>query len=359
MPTAQQIIEDIKKGKYYPVYFLYGEEPYYIDMISDFIEQNVLAESEKAFNLQIFYGKDTDPVTIIETARRFPMMASHQVIIVKEAQEMIKPKEFSEQQYAPRNGTKSKSSKTKKPPLVEYIDQPSPSTILVINYKYRKPDRRTKFYQTLSKSEHCLVFESKKLYDNQIPEWIINYASRKGLTIDYNTAMLLSEHIGNNLSNIVNELDKLVVSLPEKERRITPEYIEKYIGFSKDYNNIELQKAIIDKNILKANRIIFYFCKSNKEHPFILTISYLYYFFSKLLIYINLRKEPRAKIASALKIPEYFLKDYERAAHQFTFHQITGIVTLLREMDARAKGMGNTTATECDLLKELIFKILH
>jgi len=336
MSSATQIIEDIKKGKLYPVYFLCGEEPYYIDIISDYIEKNVLSEDEKAFNLQICYGKDSNPLTIIETARRFPMMASCQVVIVKEAQEI-----------------------NKTDPLTDYIKQPSPTTILVLNYKYKKLDKRTRFYQAISKTQTCLYFESKKLYDNQIPDWIITYASRKNLSMDYNSALLITEHIGNELSNIVNELDKLAITLPEGTKRITPEHIEKYIGFSKDYNNIELQKAIINRDVLKANRIVFYFCKNSKDHPIQLTVSYLYFFFSKLLAYLSVKKLPRTKIAEILKTKEFFLKDYEKAAQSFTYYKITEIISLLRETDARSKGIGNITATSCDLLKELVFKILH
>ncbi len=336
MPVAEQIVADIKKGKYYPVYFLYGEEPYYIDQISDYIEKNVLSEGEKSFNLQIFYGRDSSPLAIVESARRFPMMAKHQVVIIKEAQEI-----------------------NKSDPLTEYIKQPSPNTLLVINYKHKKIDRRTKFYQSLSKSPQCLLFESKKLYENKVPEWIIQYVSQRKLSIDIDAALLLTEYVGNNLSNIVNELDKLMITLPEKVNRITPEHIEKYIGFSKDFNNLELQKAIINQDILKANRIVFHFCKNTKDHPIQLTVTYLYYFFSKLLIYYTVKQQPRNKIASVLKISEYFLKDYEKAARRYSYSKAISVISLLRDMDAKSKGIGNVSASVCDLLKELIFKILH
>ncbi|MCD6202415.1 MAG: DNA polymerase III subunit delta [Bacteroidales bacterium] len=336
MLPATQIIEDIKKGTIYPVYFLCGEEPYYIDVLSDFIEKNVLSEQERAFNLQIFYGKDSDPLTIIETARRFPMMANRQVVIVKEAQEM-----------------------NKTDLLTNYVKQPAPTTVLVLNYKHRKLDKRTKFYQAVSKSKTCLYFESKKLYDNQIPDWIIKYASRKNLSLKYDTALLIAEHVGNDLSHIVNELDKLAITLPAGIKQVLPEHIEKYIGFSKDYNNIELQKAIITRDILKANRIVFHFCKNSKDHPIQLTVSYLYFFFSKLLAYHSVKKLPRARIAEILKTREFFLKDYEKAAQRFSYSRVEQIISLLHETDARSKGIGNISATPCDLLKELIFKILH
>ncbi len=318
------------------MYFLCGEEPYYIDAITGYLEKNVLSEEEKAFNLQIFYGKDGDPVKIVEAARRFPMMAPRQLVIVREAQELAKTD-----------------------PLTEYLKQPSPTTVLVLAWKHKKVDKRTKFYQTLTRSESCLYFESKKLYDNQVPEWIIKYASRKKLSMDYHTAQLIAEHVGNDLSNIVNELDKLAVTLPEGTANITPDHIEKYIGFSKEYNNIELQKALTGGDIRKANRIVFYFCKNNKDHPIQLTVSYLYYFFSRLLAYHTLKKLPRARIASTLKVREFFLKDYELAAHRFNYLRTVEIISLLRETDVRSKGMGNITATPCDLLKELVFKILH
>ena len=341
--TAEQIIAGIREGKFHPVYFLMGEEPYFIDLITDHIEQHVLPEEMKAFNQQIFYGKDSDLRTVLETALRHPMMSERQVVIVKEAQELrLKTTEEEE-----------------KDPLINYLEHPNPATVLVFAYKYRKLDKRTKFYKTLQKSPHCLVFESEKIRDYRIPEWIISYFSGKGMSIDMKAAMLLTEHVGNSISNIVNELEKLVISLPQGSKRITAGHIEKYTGYSKDYNVFELQNAIIAGDIKKANRIVFYFCKNPKDHPLTVTIAVLYQFFVKILNLHALGQQPRGKLAAALRIPEFYLKDYEKATRRFSVNKLTRIISALRKTDARSKGIGNVSSGPCDLLKELVFYILH
>jgi len=328
----EDIIKDLKNKQYKPIYFLYGDETYFIDIITDYIAENVLSESEKAFNQTILYGKDIQTEDIDSAARRFPMMAEHQVIIVKEAQNIKKIEN-----------------------LVYYAQKPLNSTILVINYKYKKLDKRTKLYKTLGKDS--VLFESKKLYDNKIPAWITSYLKNKKYSIDLIATNLLAEFLGNDLSKIANELNKLAISLPEGSK-ITPEIIEKNIGISKDYNNFELQNAIRQKDILKANRIINHFTSNPKDNPIVLTITSLYFFFSKVLAYHFLKDKNPRNVASVLKVNPYFVKDYEATARKYNRQKVLYIITLLREYDMKSKGYENNAA-HGDLLKELIFKILH
>ncbi len=334
MKDFEKIMTDLRNKVFQPVYFLMGEEPYYIDKISDYIEKNVLNEAEKSFNQTVIYGLDTDIENIIATARRYPMMSEYHVVIVKEAQNI---KNIDN--------------------LVYYVEAPLKSTILVINYKYKKLDKRTKFYTTLSKN--ATVFESKKLYDNQIPDWISGYLKQNGFGIQPEAAVLLSEYLGNDLNKIVNELEKLKISIPENEKRINAIHIEKNIGISKDYNTFELQHALISRDVLKANRIVNYFGKNPKSNPMVLTITSLYYFFSRVLIYHSLKDKSRNSVASALKINPYFIQDYQRAANSFSFRKTRYIVSLLREYDLKSKGIGNLSNPEGELLKELVYKILH
>ena len=339
---VDQTISEIRKGKFFPVYFLAGDEPYFTDQITDLIENHALPEEMKAFNQQIFYGKDSDLRTIIETALRHPMMSDRQVVIVKEAQDLD-----------------MKISEEEKNPLENYIENPNPATVLVFAFKHKKFDKRTRLFKTLKKSEHCVFFESNKIRDYKIPDWIREYFSEKGFSLDTKAAMLLAEHVGNSISNIVNELDKLVISLPEESREITAAHIEKYTGYSKDYNVFELQNAIIAGDVVKANRIALHFCKNTKQHPLVVTLAVLYQFFIKIMLYQRLRHLSRREIASTLRVSEYFLKDYEKASRRFSPGKLAGIIAALRKTDARAKGIGNVSAGDCDLLKELLYYILH
>ena len=258
--TFEQILTDLKNKIYKPIYFLSGEEPYFIDLITKYINDNVLTEAEKSFNQTVIYGKDTDIYTVINTAKRFPMMANHQVVIVKEAQNI---KNIDD--------------------LVHYAVAPLKSTLLVINYKYKTLDKRKKLYKALS--DNGVLYESKKLYDNEVPGWINAYLKKKNRSIDPGAAALLNEYLGNDLSKIANELDKLIITLPDGEFNITSNHIERNIGISKDYNNFELHKALTQKNVLKANRIVNYFSQNQKDNPFTMTIATLYHFYSKVLSY--------------------------------------------------------------------------
>ena len=332
--TYEEIISDLKKRIFKPVYFLAGEEPYYTDLITNYIEDNILPESEKAFNQIIYYGEDTTIPAIIETSRRFPMMSSHQVVIIKEAQTLKKIDD-----------------------LIYYLEKPLLSTILVINYKYKVIDKRTKLFKALE--NRAVYFESARLRDYQVPGWIESYLMTKGIKTDPNASAMLTEYLGTDLHKIANELDKLIITLPAGKPLITSALIEKNIGISKEYNNFELQKAIGERNVLKANMIINYFGHNPKDNPITLSLASLYSFFSKLLTYHYLPDKSKNNVAAILKVNPYFVRDYEVAAAKYTASKTVSIISMLRIYDMKSKGYGNLSTEPGDLLKELVFKILH
>ena len=332
--TSENILNNLKNKVYTPVYFLMGEEPYYIDVISDYIQHNVLDEMQREFDQTVLYGKETDMRTVINAAKRYPMMAQYQVVIVKEAQ-LIKDWDN----------------------LLFYLQQPSKSTILVFCYKYGTPDGRKKWFTELKKQ--AVVFESPKVRDYEINAWISRYTKSKGLTIDEKAIFMLGEYLGTDLSKITNEIDKLLITKPIGSERITPEIIEKNIGISKDYNVFELQSALINRDVMKANRIIRYFAENKKANPLIMVLSQLFNFFSNLMLYHYLPDKSQMTVASELKVNPYFVKDYQKASQVFGAWKTMFIIGYIREIDARSKGVENTSADEGDLLKELIFKILH
>jgi DNA polymerase-3 subunit delta len=332
--TYEEIISDLKNRIFKPVYFLAGEEPYYIDLITDYIQEKVLPESEKAFNQIVMYGDDTNISSIIDTARRFPMMSSHQVLIIKEAQSLKKIED-----------------------LVIYLEKPLLSTILVFCYKYKTIDKRTKLFKVLE--SHGVYFESARVRDYLIPPWIERYLMLKGIKTDPSASAMLTEYLGTDLHKIVNELDKLIITLPAGKPVITTEIIEKNIGISKDYNNFELQKAIGDKNILKANMIVHYFADNPKDNPIMLSIASLFGFFSKLLTFHYLTDKSRNNVAAVLKVNPFFVKDYESAASKYNVNKTVYIISLLRTFDLKSKGFCDPGTDPGDLLKELVFRILH
>jgi len=332
--TYEEILADLKNRIFRPVYFLAGEEPYYIDMIVDYIEDKVLEESEKAFNQIVVYGDDTNIQAVMDTAKRFPMMSSHQVVIVKEAQSLKKIEE-----------------------LAAYVEKPLNSTILVFSYKYKTLDKRTKLVKLLE--SQAVYFESQRLRDYQIPAWIERFLMKKGIKIEPNASAMLTEYLGTDLHKIVNELDKLIITLPAEKPLITTSLIEKNIGISKEYNNFELQKAVGERNILKANMIISYFANNPKDNPITLTIASLFGFFSKLLTYHYLTDKSKNNIAAALKVNPFFVKDYETAAQKYNISRVVAIIALLRNYDVRSKGYGDPGTEPGDLMKEMIYKILH
>ena len=334
MDEVKQIVGDIKKGQVKPIYFLMGEEPYYIDAIATYIENNVLAEEEKGFNQMVLYGRDVSVEDIVSNAKRFPMMAERQVVIVKEAQELSR--------------TIDK--------LESYAANPQPSTVLVLCYKYKKLDKRKKLYKTVGKSG--VLFESKKLYDNQVPDWIRRVLKGKNYSISPKAAQMLVEFLGTDLGKINNELQKLQLVLP-KGTEITPQHIEENIGISKDFNNFELRKAIAERDIMKANRIVYYFAQNPKDNPLVMTISLLYNFFSQLLQYHALPDKSQFAAAKALKINPFFVKEYQTAGKHYPMRKVSQVVGLLREADVKSKGVGASNLPQGDLLKELLFKIMN
>ena len=332
--TYEEIISDLKNRIFKPVYFLAGEEPYYIDLITEYIQEKVLPEDEKAFNQIILYGDDTNIPAIIDTARRFPMMASHQVLIIKEAQSLKKLDD-----------------------LVIYLEKPLLSTILVFSYKYKTIDKRTKLYKTLE--SNGVYFESARIRDYLIPAWIERYLMGKGIKTDPSASAMLTEYLGTDLHKIVNELDKLIITLPAGKPFITTALIEKNIGISKDYNNFELQKAIGEKNILKANMIVHYFANNPKDNPITLSIASLFGFFSKLLTFHYLTDKSKNNAAAVLKINPFFVKDYENSASKYNVSKTVKIISLLRIYDMKSKGFNDPGTDPGELLKELVFRILH
>ncbi len=333
MMKFEQILGDLKNKIYYPVYFLAGEESYYIDTISDYIEDHVLSEVEKEFNQTVVYGRDTDVQSIISMAKRYPMMANYQVVIVKEAQNIQKIEE-----------------------LASYVENPLNSTLLVINYKYKKADKRKSFFKQVEKKG--VLFESKKLYDNQVASWINTYVAQRGFKITPKASAMLAEFLGTDLSKIVNEVNKLVLNVPESSE-INDELVERNIGISKDFNIFELQNAIGTRNILKANQIINYFAANPKDNPLPKTVTMLNSYFSKILIYHQLEDKSRNNAAAALSVSPFFVKDFQDAARNYSLGKLVKIISLLREYDLKSKGVGNISTSEGELQRELLFKILH
>ena len=333
MDEVGKILIDIKNGNTKPVYFLCGEETFYVDEITRHIEKEVLTEEERGFNQVVLYGKDVTIDDIIGNAKRYPMMSEKQVVIVKEAQHLSRTIEN----------------------LTSYCENPQPSTVLVICYKYKKLDKRKKLHKVINKLG--VVFEGKKLYDNQVADWIRRNLKSKGFTISHKATVLLVEFLGTDLSKIDNELKKLQFVLP-KESEITPEDIEQHIGISKDYNNFELKKAIGEKDILKATKIINYFSQNPKDNPFVLTVTLLHSFFSQLLQYHGLNDHSPKNVASALRINPYFVDEFHTAARNYPMKKVSNVVASLREMDLKGKGVGANGISQADLLKELLVKII-
>ncbi len=336
------IMENLRKKVYHPIYLLQGEEPFFSDQVSNYIEKNVLTDAEKGFNQTIFYGKDTEEKTIIDTALRFPMMAEKQVIIVKEAQTLRKIED-----------------------LDYYIKRPLASTILVINYKYKTLDGRTKFFKNIQK--HGVVLTTKKLYDNQVPAWVGQYLKQFGYTITPQASQILTESLGTKLSVVSNELNKLVVAV-QNTNKITPEHIEKHIGLSKEFNVLELQDALGTRNVLKANRIVNYFSANPEKFPVQMIIAGLFGYFSKVFSSHFIRDRSDEGIRAAMNLHPFYAKKIAAASRQYTPAKLYEIIGMLREYDLRSKGIdirkgrGFHTAPLSkpeNLPREMIYKILH
>jgi DNA polymerase-3 subunit delta len=334
MDEAVKIVNDIKNGQIKPIYFLMGEEAYYIDKIADYIEQNVLTEDEKGFNQTVLYGRDVTIEDIISTAKRFPMMAERQVVIVKEAQDLLRTIEQIER----------------------YTDDPVPTTVLVFCYKYKTIDKRKKFTKNIEKIG--VLFESKKLYENQVGDWITRLLKSKGYGIEPKATAMLVEFLGTDLSKINNELEKLQIVLP-KQSTITAKDIEENIGFSKDFNVFELRKAIGERNQLKAYQIVQYFSENPKENPILMVTALIFGYFQQLLQYHGLKDKSSKNVAAALKISPYFTKDYELAARNFPMKKVSAAIAKLRDMDVKSKGVGAANLPLNDLYKELLTTLFN
>ncbi|MBY8961648.1 DNA polymerase III subunit delta [Flavobacterium sp. D11R37] len=334
MDEVLKIVNEIKSGIIKPVYFFMGEEPYYIDKLTEYIEDNILSEEDKGFNQMVLYGKDVTIEEVVANAKRYPMMAERQVVIVKEAQELSRTIEK----------------------LESYAENPQPTTVLVFAYKYKTLDKRKKLIKNVIKNG--VVFESKKMYESQVADWIKRVLSGKGYGIEPKAAAMLVEFLGNDLSRISNELDKLAIILP-KGHTISPKDVEDNIGISKDYNIFELRKAIGERDQLKAYKIANYFAQNPKDNPLVMTTGLIFGFFSQLLQYHGLKDKSPGNVSKVLRVNPYFLKDYDIALRNYPMKKVSSIVAALRDIDVKSKGVGANAVSQHDLLKEMLVKIFN
>jgi DNA polymerase-3 subunit delta len=332
--SAQQLLVDIEQDRIKPLYFLMGEEPYYIDLISNTLVDKLLDEAQKDFDLSVLYGKDVDLKDVIVLARQYPMLAPKKVVWLKEAQEANHMDD-----------------------LIHYIHKPMPTTVLIINYKNGTLDKRKKLVTELE--EGGFLFESKKMFDSELPDWIEQQLKKKGFFIDVKAVSLLAEFVGNDLTRLEGELNKLLVALPKEEKKITSTHIEQFIGISKDYNEFELLDAVARKDVLKANRIAVFFSDNSKNHPFIRVVAMMSNFFINLMYYHYLVDKSSVKVASELGVPYGMVKLYESAAKYYGGTKTMHIIHTLRQFDAMSKGIGARANDESELLKELLFRIMH
>jgi DNA polymerase III subunit delta len=330
--SVEKIIGDWKKQRFKPVYWLEGEEEYYIDKLVYYAEHQILSEADAAFNLTVFYGKDADWTAVINACRRYPMFAERQVVLLKEAQQM-------------RDLDK----------LESYIDKPLSSTVFVVAYKEKKVDGRSKLAKVLK--EKAELFSGKKMYENQLPEWTAELIRSKGFAIDQRALFLLVDHIGNNLSRIDHEIDKLLVNLSGRNT-ITEDDIERYVGVSKEYNVFELQDAFAKKDKVKAIRIVQYFESNPKAAPIQLILPSLYNFFSKAYMVVGHMGMDEKQIAGAIGVNIFFVKDYLTAARNYNFEGIESALLLLHTYNLKSIGVNSPPTADASLLKEMTAKIM-
>jgi DNA polymerase III subunit delta len=336
---VKKILADIKARKYAPVYFLQGEETFYIDLISDLVESSVLSEAEKGFNQVLVYGKDATMATILTHARRFPMMSERQVVIVKEAQDI--------QDLNKEIGGKL---------LLDYLSKPVPSTVLVFCHKHKTLDKRKELGKKIDQLSVCVV--SKKLYDNQLPEFVAEYSRDKKIAMDERAVMALCEYVGNDLHRLANEIDKLVIGL-QPGTSITAEVVMSQVGVSKEYNIFELQKAIVQRDPFLANKIVNFFESNTKKNPIIPVVAFLYSFFSKVLAASQAADKSDKGLVSALKISPYAARDYATALRQYPQEKLMTIIGNLKDADLKLKGVNSGSDTEGQIFRELVYRILH
>mgnify|MGYP000600923384 FL=1 len=333
--TYEEIVRNLKNEVYSPIYFLMGEEDYYIDRISDYLVNHALTETEKEFNLTVLYGADTDIATVINAAKRYPMMSKYQVVVVKEAQHLRNIEE-----------------------LTYYLQKPLASTILVFCYKHGALDRRKKITAEIEKAG--VLFESKKLKEAQLPGFISSYLKRKQVEIEPKASEMMAEFVGADLNRMAGELEKLIITLPAGQKRITPELIERNIGISKDYNNFELRNALIAKDVLKANQIVKYFEENPKNNPLQVTLAVLFNFFANLMLAYYAPEKTDQGIATQLGLRSpWQSKDYMIAMQKYSGVKVMQIIGAIRECDAKSKGIGNPSTPDGELLRSLVYMILH
>lgn len=333
--TYADVLAELRAKQYRPIYYLMGDEPYYIDQISNYIIEHVLTPEEKEFNQTVVYGSDVDIATIINAAKRYPMMAEHQVVVVKEAQDVKNMDELS-----------------------FYLKHPMPSTVLVLCHKHGSLDRRKKLAGEIEKVG--LLFESKKIKEGQLPAFITGYLKQKGVDIEPKAVAMMTECVGTDLSRMAGELDKLIITLQNNQTRVTSEQVEKNIGISKDYNNFELRAALVEKDVFKANQIIKYFEENPKLNPIQMTLPILFGFFSNLMLAYYAPEKNEQGVASflGLKTP-WQAREYLAAMRKYSGVKTMHIISAIREADAKSKGVNNSSISNADILKELIFMILH
>ncbi len=337
--SPESVLQKLEKKEYTPVYFLQGEENYYINKIAGEIEEKALPEENKPFNLTILYGAENNLAEVIGYAKRFPVMSPLQVIIVKEAQDM-------------KDMSKEKGEEM----LIKYAINPVPSTILVFCYRGKKLDKRKTLFKTIDK--HSVVVESDKIYDNQVPAWVKTYVESKGHTVDINAQQLLADNIGNDLERLSNEIDKVLINFKEPIQ-ITTTIVSKYVGISKEYNSFELQKAIAMRNIVKANKIIKYFADNPKSNPVIPIIALLFNYFSKLLVIHKTSVKKESDLSRIIGVPPFFIREYIQAARIYSLKKVIDNIHYIREADLMSKGIGVSNIKEGEILKELVFKLMH
>lgn len=334
--TFDSIMHDLKQRNYLPIYYLMGEESFYIDKISDYIAENVLTPEERDFNMTVMYGADVTGKDVVEVARRYPMMSEHQVVIVKEAQKL--------------KGLE---------PLEKYVEKPLASTILVFCHKYGVADRRKKVYSEMAKVG--VVFESKKLRDRDLIPFIGKYLQARGASIDPKSEQIIADSIGPDLNRLTSELDKVLIALPADDKRVTPEVVERQIGVSKDFNTFELRDAIVNRNVYKANQIANYFDINPKAGSFYQILPLLFNYFQNLMIafYCPQRASQEA-VAKWLDLKSpWAAKDYMTGMRNYSGMKVMQIISKIREIDAKSKGIDNPNTPSGELMKELIFFILH
>ena len=330
---VDKIINDWKKQKFRPIYWLEGEEEYYIDEVMKYAEHHILNEQEAGFNLTVFYGKDAQWPEVLNACRRYPMFAEKQVVLLKEAQQM---KDIDK--------------------LESYIENPLDSTIFVVSYKDKKVDGRSKLAKILKQKGEMVT--TKKMYDNQLPDWTNNHVQSLGYTISQKALMLLIDHIGNDLSRLVNEIDKIQVNL-QGRKNITEDDIEQFVGISKEYNVFELQAAMAQKDLYKAIRIVTYFEANPKAGPIQLILPSLYSFFSKVYMLYGIDAKDEKTAAATLGVSPYFIKDYLSAARKYDYNGVTQALLLLHHYNLRSVGVGDTGTSDAGLMKELVIKMMN